>query len=189
MEASLTDVLCTTCGLCCDGSLFADVELAGGDEASSLEVLGLEVEESDGESRGLLLQPCRAIEGTRCSIYPHRPNCCRTFECRLLQRAKRGQVSVAAAREKIADAQSQIAHILRLIVALGPGDQRLPLKERAAEALARSQEADPSPEARRSRDELEAAMDALERHLEQHFLGWSVRERGQAEAGGSPRHR
>jgi hypothetical protein len=41
MKPSLTDTLCTRCGLCCDGSLFADVELASGGEASALEVMGL----------------------------------------------------------------------------------------------------------------------------------------------------
>jgi len=28
METRLTDTLCTRCGLCCDGTLFAEVELA-----------------------------------------------------------------------------------------------------------------------------------------------------------------
>src|SRR5690242_5581400 len=104
MKPSLTDTLCTHCGLCCNGSLFADVELAGGDEASALEAMGLEIEDGDGDDRGLLLQPCRALKGKRCSIYPHRPECCRTFECRLLQEVQRGAVGVEQAREKIAEA-------------------------------------------------------------------------------------
>ena len=84
MEPSLTDTLCTRCGLCCDGSLFADVELAGRAEATRLEVMGLEIEDDD-TAGGLLLLPCGALRGRLCSIYPHRPECCRTFECRLLQ--------------------------------------------------------------------------------------------------------
>ena len=88
MKPSLTDTLCTRCGLCCDGSLFADVELAGGDEAAALEVMGLEIEEGDEDDDGLLLQPCGALQGKRCGIYPHRPDCCRTFECQLLQAVK-----------------------------------------------------------------------------------------------------
>ena len=60
MKPSLTDTLCTRCGLCCDGSLFADVELAGPLEAAGLEAFGLEIEddEADGE---LLVQPCAAL--------------------------------------------------------------------------------------------------------------------------------
>ena len=91
----LTDILCTRCGLCCDGSLFADVELAGPRETSGLELLGLDVEDADKGEGALLSLPCRALKGKRCSIYPHRPECCRTFECRLLQQAKTGDISVA----------------------------------------------------------------------------------------------
>ncbi|MGH7741746.1 MAG: YkgJ family cysteine cluster protein [Candidatus Eiseniibacteriota bacterium] len=170
---SLTDVLCTTCGLCCDGSLFADVELAGSDESSALELLGLEIEDADRESRGLLLQPCRALKGTRCSIYPHRPNCCRTFECRLLQQARRAEVTLEYAKAEITSARSQIAHIQSLIGALGPGGELLPLKERCAEALARSEAADIGAEAARKRNELEAAMTTLEQQLGRTFLDGS----------------
>ena len=64
MTPSLTDTLCTRCGLCCDGSLFADVELASRREATGLEVLGLDIED-DGANTALLLQPCRALVGRR----------------------------------------------------------------------------------------------------------------------------
>src|SRR3989442_1734862 len=111
MKPSLTDTLCTRCGLCCDGSLFADVELANTDEASALEVMGLEIDDADEDEGGLLLQPCRALKGRRCSIYPHRPGCCRTFECRLLQEVKRGAVSIEQAKEKIAEALKRIERI------------------------------------------------------------------------------
>ena len=169
---SLTDALCTMCGLCCDGSLFADVELAGDDESAGLEALGLDVEEADREHRGLLLQPCRALHGTRCTIYAQRPSCCRTFECRLLQRARRGEVSVAHAKQKIAMARGQIVHVEQLIASLGPrAGERLPLKERCAEALARSEQSDRSERSGRLRAQLESSMAALERHLDETFLG------------------
>ena len=87
--------LCVECGLCCDGTLFADVELKDTREAAALEAMGLEVDEEDG--RELLIQPCRGLDGTRCTIYPHRPECCRTFECGLLMGVRRGQVSRAEA--------------------------------------------------------------------------------------------
>ena len=56
MKPSLTDQLCTRCGLCCDGSLFADVELAGSAEAAGLEVMGLEIEEDDTDGAVLVQQ-------------------------------------------------------------------------------------------------------------------------------------
>ena len=62
---ALTDTLCTRCGLCCDGSLFADVELASGDEASALEVMELEIEDDDDDGGGVLVQPCGALKGTQ----------------------------------------------------------------------------------------------------------------------------
>jgi hypothetical protein len=47
MKLSLTDALCTRCGFCCDGTLFADVELASKNETSALEGLGLDVEHGE----------------------------------------------------------------------------------------------------------------------------------------------
>lgn len=107
MKPSLTDTLCTRCGLCCDGSLLADVELASRSEATRLEILGLEIEDDD--AHGLLVLPCAALRGTRCSIYPHRPETCRTFECRLLQEVRRGAVSVETAESRIVEARKRIA--------------------------------------------------------------------------------
>ena len=166
MEPSLTDTLCTRCGLCCDGSLFADVELAGRAEATRLEVMGLEID--DDSDRALLLLPCRALKGRLCGIYPHRPECCRTFECRLLQEARRGVVSVERAGEKIADALGQIGRVRELLAQLGHRDARLPLKESCAEALAR--EPDLDPEVNRKRAELESAMSAVEDLVRKTFL-------------------
>jgi hypothetical protein len=170
MTPSLTDTLCTRCGLCCDGSLFADVELAGRAETTRVELLGLEVEDDDTR-RPLLVLPCRALQGRRCGIYPHRPECCRTFECQLLQDVRRGAVGVERAKMQIADALKRIGRVNRLIEQLGPPDGRLPLKERCAEALAL--ETRPSPATNRKRVELERAMSAVERLIRRSFLGRS----------------
>jgi len=170
MKPSPTDTLCTRCGLCCDGSLFADVELAGSDEATTLEVMGLEIED-DEEDGALLLQPCRALKGKHCSIYPHRPDCCRTFECRLLQEVKRGMVSVELAKAKIAEALQRIERVKELIDKPGPGAERLPLKESCNEALARFEEFAGNPEVNQKRAELQAAMTSVESLLQETFLG------------------
>jgi Fe-S-cluster containining protein len=169
MKPSLTDTLCTRCGLCCDGTLFADVELAGTDEAVALEIMGLEIEEE--EESGLLLQPCAALKGKRCSIYPHRPDCCRTFECRLLQRVQRGALGVERANGRITEALKRIERIKELIVQLGPGVERLPLKERSVEALALAEAGGADPAMKRKRAELQAAMRSVERLIRETFLG------------------
>ena len=109
VKPSLTDELCTRCGLCCDGSLFADVELAGR-EATPMEILGLDVEADDADGM-VMSQPCLALKGKRCSIYEHRPKCCRTFECRLLQNVRRGGESIQGARERITKTHANIAKV------------------------------------------------------------------------------
>jgi hypothetical protein len=165
---SLTDTLCTRCGLCCDGTLFADVELVGEAEAKRLEIMGLEVDESD-VGAGLLSQPCAALKGRRCAIYAHRPQCCRTFECQLLQDAQHGAVPVERALELIAEALRLTRRVRELLAQCGEGDVHLPLKERCAEALAA--DAGASPEVKRQRAELAAAMTAVETIIWQSFLG------------------
>ncbi len=169
MKPSLTDQLCTRCGLCCDGSLFADVELAGVAEAAGLEAMGLEIEEDDTNG-GLLVQPCGALRGKRCGIYAHRPECCRTFECRLLQDARRGTVSVKQATEQIAETLQHVGRVRKLAAELGQRDARLPLKERYADALALADEAGANPSQAQKRAELEAEMGAVERSITERFL-------------------
>jgi hypothetical protein len=166
MEQVLTDILCTRCGLCCDGSLFADVELSGRAEATRVEAMGLEIDEDS--DRPLLVLPCGALRGTRCGIYAHRPRCCRTFECRLLQDVRRGTVAVEQALDLIADARAKIGRVQALLPKAGE-QGRLPLGERVAEVLA--VEADANPETERRHAELEAAMSDVEEAIRRSFLG------------------
>lgn len=167
MSASLTDTLCTRCGLCCDGSLFADVELAGQAEATRLQILGLEIDE-EGANGTLLLQPCAALRGRRCRIYAHRPSCCQTFECGLLQDVRRGTVGVDRAKSRIANALARIRRVRDLMRQLGQRESRLPLGEACAEALGRTD--DSRPDRKRKRAELEAAMTAVRNIIRTTFL-------------------
>jgi len=87
-EAELA-VLCQSCGMCCDGSLFGWVRLEPA-EVEAARKRGLPV--LDG-AKGFE-QPCPALvpaEGTddarrKCSVYAERPGACRRFECRLHDR-------------------------------------------------------------------------------------------------------
>jgi hypothetical protein len=157
--------------------LFADVELAGPVEAAGLEVMGLEIEDDDAGG-GLLVQPCGALQGKRCSIYAHRPECCRTFECRLLQDVRRGAVAMPQAGELIAEVLKRVGRVRELAAELGQLDGRLPLKERCAEALALTDEAGANPALNRKRDELEAEMSAVEELIRKRFLGGGRRRGG-----------
>jgi len=151
--------------------LFADVELAGPHESLSLELLGLDVEDAGDDEGALLLLPCGALRGKRCSIYPHRPECCRTFECRLLQQARTGAVSLERAKEKIAEAFKRIEQLKQLLLHFPQSNERLPLKERCLEAFALSAESNDKHETKRRRAELQIAMTSLDNFIQKTFLG------------------
>jgi len=164
----VTDTLCTKCGLCCDGTLFADVELAGQAEVARLENMGMEIEH-EPRNTGLLSQPCAALRGTRCGIYAHRPKCCRVFECDLLQNTQSGAVTVERAMEQIADAREQIQRVREMLGRLGNRDDELPIKERCAETL--TEEGGMTAKTIKARADLEAAMARLENTIWNTFLG------------------
>jgi hypothetical protein len=138
------------------------------DGATRLELLGLTIGEDDADGE-LLQQPCAALQGRRCSIYAHRPKCCRSFECRLLQDVRRGAVAVERAAEQITETLEQIRRVKGLLAKMGQRDARLPLNERCAEALAA--EGGETREWNQTRAELESAMSAVERSVRETFLG------------------
>lgn len=72
-----------------------------------MESLGLEIEEEDG--RSLLIQPCRALRGAECSVYAHRPECCRSFECQILKDFRNGIMSRAKAFGAVCDLKEKLA--------------------------------------------------------------------------------
>lgn len=163
----LTDELCTRCGLCCDGTLFGDVELTGRVESARLEVLGLDIDTDDADAE-LMALPCVALTGTRCSVYQQRPRCCRTFACRLLLDAQRGAVTVAAALDHIARARTEVQRVETLLAALGAPQARLPLKERCADALDAAADGPPATVA--AGVQLDAAMAAVDLTVRTVFL-------------------
>jgi hypothetical protein len=129
--------------------------------------MGLAIDEDDGDDF-LLLQPCAALHGRRCSIYAHRPKCCRTFECRLLQDVRSGAVGVEPAVEHIAAALRAVQRVRDLAASLGQRDRHLPLRESCALTLARKDSADP--EGNRQHAALAAAMATVEQTMRKTFL-------------------
>ena len=166
-SAPIEDDLCTRCGLCCDGSLFGDVAMANQAEAESMECLGLEI---DFDKPSVLLQPCTALDGKRCTIYHHRPTNCRKFECRLLEDVKAGNVALSIAINIVTETREQVDALDALCVEAGETSEDLPLKERCIEVLAQPVEGDDD-QAQRLRGEISIAMDAMGGLLNEHFLG------------------
>jgi Fe-S-cluster containining protein len=120
--------LCPKCGLCCNGVLFADVELRKGDDVQRLAELGLSLEKK-GRQRAFA-QPCACFDGKLCRIYKERPKRCRTFECGLLKRVQAGELGADAALETIAQARRQVKKVYELLRCVDSDDGQLALSQR-----------------------------------------------------------
>jgi uncharacterized protein len=126
--------LCPNCGLCCDSTLFADVELRADDDAKRLQQLGLSLQK---KARGKLAfaQPCACFNGKLCSIYLDRPKRCRTFACGLLKRVEAGEMTADAALKKISLAKKQAGKVRELLHQTGDRDEELALTHRYTNAM------------------------------------------------------
>jgi len=132
------EALCLECGLCCNGVIFADVRLQTGDQAGHLKALGLPVTASRPVR---FSQPCAALEGCRCRIYPERPRYCREFDCRLLKRFKSGEIQTQAARQLVRTALGQAENVRELLLRLGESDEKAPLAARFRRTAKRLEQA------------------------------------------------
>ena len=81
----------------------------------------------------VLMQPCGALRGTRCSIYKDRPECCRTFECGLLSKLSKGAVTLAEARSRVRELRVRIKSLSAMLQKVQPAEN-LPIRERYLEA-------------------------------------------------------
>ena len=128
------DQLCPNCGLCCDSTLFADVELRPGDDANRLRQLGLTLARK-GKSKLAFAQPCAGFDGRLCRFYADRPKRCRQFDCGLLKRVEAGEMPVAVALKKISGTKKQAGKIRELLDLLGQRDEKMALTHRYAAAM------------------------------------------------------
>jgi Fe-S-cluster containining protein len=120
------DQLCPNCGLCCDSTLFADVELRTGDDAKRLAKLGLSLVKK-GKSKVAFAQPCACFDGKLCGIYADRPKRCRLFECGLLKKVEAGEMNASAALKKISEAKALAKQVRDLLQSLGQPTEKLAL--------------------------------------------------------------
>ena len=125
--------LCPKCGLCCNGVLFADVELRKGDDAQRLADLGLSLVKKGRQQA--FAQLCACFDGKLCRIYTERPKRCRTFECGLLKRVQAGELDADAALKTIAQARRQAEQVCKLLRGTGSDDERLALSQRYGRAM------------------------------------------------------
>ena len=160
--------LCPNCGLCCNGVLFADVELQKGDNAGRLIDLGMALKKK-GMKRAFV-QPCRCFEGKLCRIYADRPKRCATFECGLLKRVQSGEMSAPAALKRISDTKKLVEKVRRLLRRLGDNDEQLALTKRYSRMMSQPIDLSADEDTGEARGELMLAVNELMHVLQHDFL-------------------
>ena len=153
--------LCTECGLCCDGVLFAAAPLRN-DEVDRLEPLGFPITGDTGEP--CFAQPCVKLVGRSCTVYADRPSVCRSYRCRLLAALVSGEVGLDQARRTVATAHQLLSDAAaldpRASAAAGRAAQR-------AEYLEQPLSSDPATRGQQGRAQL--ALVVCTRFLDQNF--------------------
>jgi hypothetical protein len=115
--------LCAECGICCGWAIFTDVALRADEVAwASSKRLPL----FPRGDRMFFPTPCSVLEvraeARVCGDYAHRPAACRQFECKVLSRYKRGELSRAEATGLVARGRALIATVEERLGATGGGD-------------------------------------------------------------------
>lgn len=118
-------VLCTSCGLCCTGHLFAWVKLKPS-ELDAAEALGMTVFRSNPTERGFSL-PCQLWKG-QCTIHhsAHYPRVCRAYQCKLLKDLLGEKTSLPEALTVV----DQAKHMIQEVEALLPVSSNPNFRER-----------------------------------------------------------
>lgn len=168
-SANGVDQLCPNCGLCCDSTLFADVELRAGDDAKRLAKLGLTIEYKT-RTKLAFAQSCACFDGKLCGIYTDRPKRCRTFECGLLKRVQVGELGADAALKTITKTKLQAETVRALLRQLGQNDEHLAMTKRYTAAMSAPIDLSNAEEDSDRRGELMLAVDKLMRQLQRDFL-------------------
>jgi Fe-S-cluster containining protein len=183
-NGSAAEDICLTCGLCCNGVIFARVQLQPEDDADHLNSLGLQLRTQRNRTKDasaqparsgattparFFSQPCAAFDGCRCRIYDDRPVYCRHFECLLLKNVKAGHTQLAAALRIISTARERVERVRRLLRALGDTDEHLPLSARFRRTSRRLEHADPDKATAKAYGELTMAVHDLNCILSEAF--------------------
>ena len=82
------DSICQSCGMCCDGTLFKDVDVdaTGPDPSWPDDVIKLVSKDN------AMSHPCPAHQSGSCVVYHNRPIKCREFSCILLTQLNAGEI-------------------------------------------------------------------------------------------------
>ncbi|MDB6150086.1 MAG: Flagellin N-methylase [Chthoniobacter sp.] len=147
--------------------MFHTVRLQPKDTPAELAALGLKLKRKHRQD--YILQPCPAYRDAHCSIYADRPERCRLFECRQLQRVQTGEVTEAHALERIREVQRRAAHLDVLSRRSDGSLRKGPLSKRCETALAEPFDATTHPELVAEREALARGLAELDALLDAEF--------------------
>jgi uncharacterized cysteine cluster protein YcgN (CxxCxxCC family) len=153
--------LCVGCGMCCSGVLYDRAKVAPGEEPSMV-AAGLDLFD-EGDKRFFRL-PCPQLNCTRCMIYETRFTICRTFQCALLRRVERREVSLPEAQAKVATALQLLGRVTTINTEARTAHGRIGVRARLAEEVRSGSSADRRASSRRLLDVI-----ALDTFLERWF--------------------
>lgn len=97
------------CGLCCDGTFYGSVVIAGG-ERSRLDRVGLRIV-SDDQGGATMAQPCSALRGCLCAVYAERPSACAEYQCSLRKKVSAGDGALTDALASVRRMRELLATI------------------------------------------------------------------------------
>ena len=160
--------LCPNCGMCCNGVLFGDVELQGGDDAQKLSAAGLDLFRKGRKQA--FAQPCACFDGKLCRIYADRPNRCAGFDCGLLKRVIAGQMSSASALKTIRATLREVERVKQLLRDSGNHEEASALNKRYADVMAQPMDLSASEADTERRGELMMAVADLMSRAQREFL-------------------
>ena len=164
-KTSPESILCRQCGLCCDGSLFADVVISKQELTPIENIIGYE----ERSGRIFMQQPCLAYRDGDCQLYNDRPGGCRQFECQLLKDVKIELTAPTEALKEIRQVKSLTQSIKTLLSQLGQLDESLPLSYQCESALSEAWDLSEADSQQESREQLYDQVAELESTLQDRF--------------------
>ena len=114
-----SQTLCTSCGLCCDGSLFGRARINKNESLITDYIFTLEQDDPQG-----FRLPCSYLREKCCTIYEERPyKICKSFKCKLLKAYQTEKITFTEAAGKINEAFALKTKVELQIMSLHPENQ------------------------------------------------------------------
>lgn len=118
-------LICVTCGFCCDGTLFMHAHLNPGERGNLPE----KIEENRfiEEGKDYFRLPCQYFS-EKCTIYDRkRADICSSYRCQLLKDFAEGKITMSEALEIISGATRMREELMEQYRAISGNNSRIPL--------------------------------------------------------------